>query len=240
MSVLSPPLAATTPRLSVADQVFECLKAEIVSLHLTPGTRLSEADVASRMDVSRQPVRDAFYRLSKLGFLTIRPQRATTVSAISAAAVLRARFIRATLEVETVRQAATSLSDADLGSLTSVVAAQRSAIDAGDHDTFHQLDDELHRQIAVRSGLGFSWDVICESKAHMDRVRYLTLSTTSEAAYSEHVALLAALGARDAEAAAAAMRDHLSRIADQIAALRQQHHSWFASDDEAAGPRAGL
>ena len=53
------------------------------TLDLPPGARLSEAEVARQMGVSRQPVRDAFCRLSQLGFLTIRPQRATTVSPIS-------------------------------------------------------------------------------------------------------------------------------------------------------------
>ena len=83
MAALSSPPDTPTPRLSAAERVFGHLKTDIVALRLPPGTRLSEADVALEMDVSRQPVRDAFYRLSRLGFLTIRPQRATIVIAAS-------------------------------------------------------------------------------------------------------------------------------------------------------------
>ena len=61
-------------RPSVADHVFDELRREILTLELAPGTKLSEVEVATQMGVSRQPVRDAFYRLSKLGFLLIRPQ----------------------------------------------------------------------------------------------------------------------------------------------------------------------
>ena len=61
------------------------------------------------MGVSRQPVRDAFYRLSRLGFLTIWPQRATIVAPISERAVLQARFIRTAIELETVQAAARML-----------------------------------------------------------------------------------------------------------------------------------
>lgn len=81
LSALPPAAALRLP--SVADQVFEGLYDRIVSLALAPGTRLSESEVAKVFDVSRQPVRDAFWRLSKLGFLTIRPQRATLVAGIS-------------------------------------------------------------------------------------------------------------------------------------------------------------
>ena len=235
MAALSSPPDTPTPRLSAAERVFGHLKTDIVALRLPPGTRLSEADVALEMDVSRQPVRDAFYRLSRLGFLTIRPQRATVVSDISEAAVLRARFIRAALEIETVRAAATTLSAGDHAALATLVAAQRAAIAAGDRQAFHRLDDEMHRQIAIRAGLGYAWDVIEDNKAHMDRVRHLTLASTSDTAHAEHVALLAALARRDAEAAAVLIRDHLGRIVDQLAALRRENRDWFAAD----GPDAG-
>jgi DNA-binding GntR family transcriptional regulator len=75
-------------RPSVADTVFDELHSQILLLELPPGTKMSEVEVAKALGVSRQPVRDAFYRLSKLGFLSIRPQRATLVSQISSTAVL--------------------------------------------------------------------------------------------------------------------------------------------------------
>ncbi|MEZ5721440.1 MAG: hypothetical protein R3D59_07120 [Paracoccaceae bacterium] len=68
----------------------------MLSLELPPGARI-RSDVAGRHGRLRQPVHDAFYRLSKLGFLTIWPQRATTVSLILPAAVMQARFIRTAL-----------------------------------------------------------------------------------------------------------------------------------------------
>ncbi|MEJ2022363.1 MAG: GntR family transcriptional regulator, partial [Maritimibacter sp.] len=91
------PQIGLTARPSVADQVFDELNRQILSLDLKPGAKLSEVEVAKAMGESRQPVRDAFYRLSKLGFLLIRPQRATTVSLISSEAVMQARFIRTAL-----------------------------------------------------------------------------------------------------------------------------------------------
>ena len=82
-------------RLSVADSVFDELHRQILTLELQPGAKISEADVAKALGVSRQPVRDAFYRLSKLGFLSMRPQVATTVSLISKKSVQQAPLISA-------------------------------------------------------------------------------------------------------------------------------------------------
>lgn len=228
--VLSPVLDSP-PRISVADKVFDRLKEQIVTLDLPPGTKMSEADVARQLGVSRQPVRDAFYRLSKLGFLNIRPQRATTVTRISANAVLRARFIRLALEVETIRVAVSALSDGDHDVLQTLLQRQDAAIIAADKAQFHALDDEFHREIAARSGLEFAWDLIRENKAHMDRVRYLSLSFASRTAYEEHISILKALRAHDADMAAEAMRDHLSRIVDLIEQIRASNHSWFEGDD---------
>ena len=65
-----------TRRTSV-DLVFEHLYQGINSLNLLPGTKISEADIAARFDVSRQPVRHAFSRLEILELVVIRPQKAT-------------------------------------------------------------------------------------------------------------------------------------------------------------------
>lgn len=217
-------------RPSVADQVFEELHRQVLSLELPPGAKLSEIDVAKQMGVSRQPVRDAFYRLSKLGFLQIRPQRATTVSQISATDVLNARFVRTSLEIEIIRIACKTLKDEDFAALDELIAAQDIAVQGGDKGRFHRLDDLFHKEICDRSGMGFAWDIIRENKAHMDRVRFLSLAFASQTALDDHKVILAALKARDIEAAAAAMREHLSRIQGIIDRIRSEHHAWFEDE----------
>lgn len=105
---------------TAADRIFEALYQQVVTLELPPGARLSESDVARATGVSRQPVRDAFWRLSQLGFLTIRPQRPTEVSAISERAVLQARFVRTALEIETARVAVRTFGEAEFAELDAV------------------------------------------------------------------------------------------------------------------------
>lgn len=217
-------------RPTVADGVFEHLHLQIVALDLPPGTRLSEAEVAQALGTSRQPVRDAFYRLSKLGFLVIRPQRATTVSWISVSMVMQARFVRAAIEAETMRVAARQLTEGDLAALDALVGRQAEAVERGEAMAFQDLDDRFHREICERCGHGYVWEIIRENKAHMDRVRYLSLSFASRDALAEHLRIMAALKAHDPEQAAAELHHHLSRIETQIGRIRAEHPDVFAED----------
>lgn len=216
---------------SVADLVYEEIYDRIVTLDLPPGSRLSESDVAGQMGVSRQPVRDAFYRLSQLGFLHIRPQRPTTVTRISEAAVHQARFIRTALEVETTGAAVPRLGDAELTELAAMVEAQREAVAAGDRLRFHALDDEFHRTICRMSGHEYAWTLIRDSKAHMDRVRWMSLAFGAQSALDDHVRILDALGAHDVQRAVTCMREHLSRIEGIIAQIRADHGEYFEEQE---------
>jgi GntR family transcriptional regulator, rspAB operon transcriptional repressor len=217
-------------RPSVADTVFEELNRQILTLALPPGTKMSEVDVAEALGVSRQPVRDAFYRLSKLGFLTIRPQRATTVSLISQRSVIQARFVRTAIEVETIRAACEGLTEADFDALEAILDEQAGTLVSRDVERFHSLDDQFHREISERAGHGYVWDIIRENKAHMDRVRYLSLSFASERAYGDHRTILAAIRARNTDAATAAIRTHLMYILDQVVQIRAVHGNYFADE----------
>lgn len=217
---------------SAADLVFEELYRQIVEARLLPGAKLSEQDVARQMQVSRQPVRDAFYRLSKLGLVHIQPQRATTVALVSEKAVLQARFVRTALETETARVAAGNLAPETVRTLEGLLAAQEAAVEAQDRIRFHTLDDEFHQAICAAAGQPFVWSLIRENKAHMDRVRWMSLSFGARLAYDDHVRLFRTLVDGDPEAAATEMRIHLSRIVDTVALFRREQPDFF----EPTGP----
>lgn len=205
---------------SVSDQIFETLYSQVVNLTLPPGTKLSEAEVAAQMGVSRQPVRDAFYRLSQQGFVQIRPQRATIVTLISTEAVMQAYFIRSALEQATMRVAALQLQPADWDALHRLIELQEAASRADDRTGFHALDDQFHHDICAAAGKEFVWNLVRDNKGHMDRARFLSLSYGASTACTEHREILAALRARDPEAAAAAVGDHLSHIKRILERLR--------------------
>ncbi|MDO5528206.1 MAG: GntR family transcriptional regulator [Paracoccus sp. (in: a-proteobacteria)] len=227
LAPIQPAPLAQSERISAADQIFDALHVQILTMELAPGTRLSETEVGQQFAVSRQPVRDAFFRLAQLGFLVIRPQRATIVSPISIEAVMQARFVRASLELETTRIACEVMGNGDHAALRGLLAQQKAAMEAGDKVEFHRLDDAFHREICERAGVGFVWDVVRVNKAHIDRVRFLSLSFASARTFAEHERIMDAIEARDAPTATAEMRQHLSQIRSLIGRIRDENAEMF-------------
>ena len=224
-------LLPPTPQASATDQVFDAIYRAIISQELPPGAKISEVEIAGQFDVSRQPVRDAFFRLSKLGFLSIRPQRATRVTKISEQAVRNAAFVRTALEVACFAVALERLEATGLAELRALLQAQQDAVTRDARAEFHDLDDAFHRRICEIAGHGHVWALIREQKAHMDRVRFLSLSQDSQLARDEHVQILDALEARDAVRTEAMVRQHLSRILTFVSQIRETHGEYF--EDEA-------
>lgn len=212
---------------TVTDQVFEQLYKRVIDLTLPPGSKLSEAEVAATMGVSRQPVRDAFYRLSQQGFIEIRPQRATVVTTISEEAILQAQFIRLALETACLRKAVERLTAEHLEALEELIERQAEAVAGDKRAEFHMLDDQFHHDICDYSGLEFAWTLIKETKGHMDRARYLSLSFGAARALAEHRDIMRALRARDAESAVIACEMHLGRIAEIFSRLRADNPNAF-------------
>jgi len=212
---------------NATDHVFEALYDAIVSFQLTPGTKMSEAEVAKQMDVSRQPVRDAFFRLSELGFLLIRPQRATLVTKISVSAVQQAAFVRTALELACLKDAIAQLDAEGEARLDRIMDAQADAVKAQDSTKFHELDDALHQTLCQIGGRSYVWSLIKEQKAHMDRVRFLSLPFSSPDAYEDHKVIHQAIIDRSQDRAKDLMRTHLSRIFALLEQTRKENGAYF-------------
>ena len=133
----------------VARRVFRELRNAIVTMGVRPGQALSEQEIATRLGVSRQPVREAFIKLSEAGLLTIRPQRGTFIVKISMKQVFDARFVREAVELAVVRRACAEMTPAGIEVLRANLEAQRKAATDLDPVRFMDLDEAFHRDIAL-------------------------------------------------------------------------------------------
>jgi len=197
---------------TIALRVVGALRDEIVSMALKPGDVISESDIAARYGVSRQPVREAFIRLAQQGLLLIRPKRATVVKKISPDGVRQSRFIRESIEVEIVRRLAGN-PPVDVGAvLGGLIAEQKLAATDPDPMRFHGADEFFHRTMARLAGVEFAWRLIDDHKMQLDRVRFLTLGTSSaQLAISEHEIIAGHVARGDVAGAEVALRAHLAR-----------------------------
>ncbi len=220
---------AITGSKSTADVVFEKLYEDIATLAILPGSKISEAEIATRFGVSRQPVRDAFRRLHNQDLIEIRPQRATVVRRFSLPEIENVRFIRLAVELEVLERACQVWDQTHTEAIAKNLTAQADAIAAGDGGLFHDLDYEFHKMICELSGLPKAFEAIMTCKRKVDRLCVLSLADSENAAdiLDDHRSIADALSQRDVDATRAAMRLHVSRLDTTIADIHETHTEYF-------------
>jgi DNA-binding GntR family transcriptional regulator len=198
---------------SAAQHIQQALRRAIVTLELPPGVRLSENEVALRFGVSRQPAREAMIALAKIGLVRVVP-RGTVVVKISTRQMMQVRFTREALETAIVRRACDRFDPMFRSSIDSILAAQRKAALDNDIAAFQEHDERFHAALAAGADAEHAWQAILDVKCHMDRVCHLTLLDKKAVLglIVQHETILAAIDARDADAADRAMRHHLTEI----------------------------
>lgn len=216
-------------RRTSADIVFDHLYEQIATLDLLPGDKLSEAEVASRFGVSRQPVRDAFSRLGNLNLLLIRPQKATEVRKFSRRDIETARFVRLSIEAEVLRRAGQEWDGSCKAELDANLDQQRKACEAGDVDRFHALDYEFHQLLCRAGKAEFAFEIISRHKAQVDRLCVLSLTEkdSMKELIEDHATLIAQLEAGDAAGVDKTIRLHLSRLDATIEHIHNTHRQYF-------------
>jgi len=199
--------------IAVGPQVYRALRWQIIRGKLLPGSRLSETECAQRFSVSRQPVREAFIKLSEAGLVEVRPQRATLVRKISEVAVLEARFVREAIEADVVKRLTEQADATVITELRTQLRLQQDATHDSTPDRFLGLDELFHRTLAEAAGVPHAWKVVEEIKAQMDRVRYLSfLHMPVPKLVAQHTAVVDAIERHDPSTAEQAMRVHLREI----------------------------
>ena len=227
-------------RQKLSEEVRRQLLDLINSGSVGPGEPLpSERELMERLRVGRPAIREAMQSLETIGLIEIRHgERARVVEpsvgrmvdqvsetmkhllAHSPASLENLKEARATFEREMARIAARRRSAADLERLAEIIEEQ--AIAAPDPARFRALDGRFHREIAAVSGNPIFTALIDAvfrwlSDFHVDLV---SVPGLEQLTLAEHREILEALRRGDAEAASAAMADHLMRA---NALYRQSH-----------------
>ncbi len=206
----------TSLQATVAARVAEQLRAEIRQGALAPGKPLRQNDIAARLGVSSTPVREAFQILERLGLVEREGRRGVRVFRPSMQDLLDAYEVRGALESMAASLTARRLSDPALATLTETMDQMHRA--EVSQQAFLQLNAQFHAQIAHCSGNErLARLVISEQATTAAFVAFLGVDPASaDEAHGEHAAILAALAARDADRAAAAMADHLLARGDAL------------------------
>ncbi|GAA2606039.1 FCD domain-containing protein [Streptomyces roseoviolaceus] len=216
----------------LADQVAATLSEEIESGRLAEGDRLpTEVELVRQLGVSRTVVREALSRLRNAGLIEPRqgigvfvlPRRTRPLdleAADTKAKVLQIVEVRRAMEGEAAHLAATRATPLDLARMRQALDAIDAAVGAGGDG----VDEDLafHRSIAESTGntvmvstLRYLGDV-SRGGIRVTRANEARRNDFIEAVRAEHHAILAAIEARDAEAARMAARLHMNHAAARL------------------------
>jgi DNA-binding GntR family transcriptional regulator len=141
-------VAIELERQSTVDQAAAALRREILAGRLKPGTPLREVEIADRLGISRNTLRETLQLLAHQGLVAHSPHRGATVAAISARDVADIFEVRRVLEIEGLW----SGGDRSLATIESAV--ERLEITAGEEDWPAYADHEatFHEALVARIG----------------------------------------------------------------------------------------
>jgi DNA-binding GntR family transcriptional regulator len=130
-----------------------------------------------------------------------------------------------------VRRACSSFDQQSRERINDLLAMQDQAARRDDHDAFQRYDELFHIALAEGAGCPLAWEAVQDIKAHMDRVCQLTLPGPEAMLplIDQHRAIMAAIDARDEEAAAEAMRRHLTEILRALPRVEIEPPELFSS-----------
>jgi DNA-binding GntR family transcriptional regulator len=215
---------------SLHDEVAAQLRERIFSGELTPGMFLDEVMLAEQMKISRTPLREALKVLTVEGLVRHEPRRGCFVNEVTEQDLDEIFPVIALLEGRCAFEAAQHASDADLAALEDLHQKLARHAKAKRINEYYDTNFAIHEAIIALAGNRWLAGVISDLRkiVKLARLQQLHAPGRLEQSLSEHLAVFAALKARDAEGAEAAMRTHLSRQREALRELARAHRPRLA------------
>ncbi len=194
---VSAPLAAQ----ALYEQVADRLRQRILGRELEPGAWIDELKLCGELGISRTPLREALKVLAAEGLVTMKLRRGAYVTEMSERDVKEAYQLLALLESDAAARVAAGASDAELAELASLHAQLEAALP--DRDAFFAANERFHLRILELEGNRWRQQMVHDLRRLMKLNRHHSLFREGRLTDSlaEHRDMLAALRARDGEAA---------------------------------------
>ncbi|MEU6219437.1 GntR family transcriptional regulator [Streptomyces sp. NPDC047022] len=187
------------------ERVYEALLDLITTRTLPPGHHLVESELAARLGVSRQPVREALQRLKWEGWVDLRPAQGAFVRMPTDEDADQLLAVRTLLESEAARLAAANADSAGAAALRELCTEGERAAAVGDQEGSISLSARFHAKVRDLAGNA----VLAALAAQVDRrARWYSAPAAGKRSWAEHRDLAAAIADRDEQHATLLMHDH--------------------------------
>jgi DNA-binding GntR family transcriptional regulator len=204
--------------MSLTQHAYERIKNEILMCELSPGEQIGQAQLRERLKMGLTPVREALQRLTHDGLVQPIPRFGYIVSPVTLADIKEIYELRCIVEIASVRLAAERADDASLNELSASAEFTYTHRDRLSYTEFLNRNAEFHGVIAAVSGNQRLAESVARLLDESLRVFHLGLDIrdSAEEMRDEHLALTAALLARDPERAAITAQDQIIRSQQRV------------------------
>lgn len=214
------PLPGEIDRLSVKtvrEQVFDVLSAWVEDGTLTPGEVLKDETIATRLGVSRTPVREALQRLEHYGMVEMQPNRLTRVTDAVPGDVLRVYRPIAALHAVAAVEAMDGITDANIDAMEAANVELVAATQRRDWPAARDADIAFHQVLVDAASNRYLDSALGPLSAHVRRIGTLYFSDVGPALESaqEHREIIAAVVERDGATASRLVERNFLRGMDR-------------------------
>ncbi len=215
--------------LSLTDHVHDRLRAAILDMNIydeDADLRLDERSLAEQLGISRTPLREALTRLEQEGFIEIRARRGVFVVRKSLDEILQMIVAWAALESMAARLAAEHAEEAQIKALRKHAARHSQSSADADLSEYSEANIQFHQMILDMSGCRLLATIAEGLFLHMRAVRRRAMEEGDRASQSvvDHMGIITAIEARDAELAMRLVREHTMRLHDHV------RQTWIAPE----------
>lgn len=199
---------------SLCDRVYEYLRSQIMSGKLPPNTRLPETELASNMNVSRAPVREALNLLANDGFVVRVPRHGAMVAPVTKNEINENWDLRLLLEPYAAKFACPHIPEKDLHAVRQLLTETTAA---GDFSMYMDSDYRTHSVIYQYVSNSQLQNILNSTMLNSMRYRYFvensfpTGNDIIQAVCQEHLTIIDALLRRDGECAYNSMYLHIEK-----------------------------
>ena len=185
------------------------LRSMILGGELKPGQRLVEGQLAERLGVSRNPVREAMRSLEATGLIEVVPRRGAHVCAIDKCEVHHIQRIRTLVEGYAVEQAALRQDPDSVGRILRCLEDGRAATERGDAVTAAIHHRDFHIAVEEAAGIPFLRQVLDPLRQQTELVFSVVTDSRGDITWEEHQAIYDAVASGNAECAKELIRQHI-------------------------------